>query len=75
MISIEPQAVNSALFCDDCLTLIEATPNSGYALADLSDLASIRLYPVEGGEAITIRDYDISINGDDDYMRIQVIKS
>ena len=56
------------------MTRIDATPNNGYVLADLSDLSSIRLYPVEGGEAITIRDYDISINGDDDYMRIQVIK-
>ena len=57
------------------MTCIDATLNHGYLLADLSDLSSIRLYPVEDGEAITIRDYDISINGDDDYMRIQVIKS
>ena len=74
MIPIEPQAVNTSLYCADCLALIETTPNNGYVLADLSDLSSIQLYPVEGGEANTIRGYDIFIHADDDYIRIQVIK-
>ena len=71
-IPVEPQPVSTSLFCEDCMTRIDATPNNGYVLADLSDLSSIRLYPVEGGEAITIRDYDIFIHADGDYIRIQV---
>jgi len=72
IIPIEPQAVNTSLYCADCLALIEATPNNGYVLADLSDLASIRLYPVEGGDAVTIRDYNISISADGGQIQIQV---
>lgn len=48
-LSGEDKTVNTALFCDDCLALIEAVPNSGYVLADLRDLGDIRLYPIEDG--------------------------
>ena len=48
-LSGEDQSVNTALFCDDCLALIEAVPNHGYVLADLRDLGDIRLYPIAEG--------------------------
>lgn len=48
-LSGEDKTVNAALFCDDCLALIVAVPNSGYVLADLHDLGDIRLYPIEEG--------------------------
>lgn len=48
-LSGEDKSVNTALFCDDCLALIEAVPNNGYVLADLRDLGDIRLYPIEEG--------------------------
>ena len=73
-IPAEPKPVNTGMFCEDCMPRISATPNRGYVLADLSDFSRIQLYPVEGGEANTIRGYDIFIHADDDYIRIQVIK-
>lgn len=71
-IPAEPQPVSTSLFCEDCMTRIDATPNHGYVLADLSDLSSIQLYPVEGGDAVTIRDYNISISADGGQIQIQV---
>lgn len=74
-IPAEPQAVNTCLFCDSCQALIDATPNSGYALADLSDLNSITLYPIENQKAISIRNYDISAETGGYYIKIRVITS
>lgn len=64
------EEVNPALFCEDCRSLIEATPNSGYALADLRDLDNIKLYSIEAGNSFTIRDYNIQIEAGADGERI-----
>ena len=74
-IPAEPQPVNTDLFCEDCMTLIDATPNGGYILTDLRDLDSITLYPIENRKAISIRDYDISAEAEGNYIKIRVLTS
>ena len=71
-IPAEPQSVNTTLFCEDCRVLIDTTPNSGYLLADLSDLNNITLYPIENQKVISIRNYDISAEADGNYVKIRV---
>ena len=67
--------MNLHLFCENCRSLIEATPNSGYVLADLHDLSNIQLYAIEDA-TITIREYVVSITATDDgYWKIQVVTS
>ena len=74
-IPAEPQPVNTNLFCEDCRALINSTTNGRYVLADLSDLDSITLYPIENQKAISIRDYDISAEADGNYIKINVVAS
>ena len=54
--------MNPDLFCDNCRSLIEATPNDGYVLADLHDLENVQLYPIED---TTIRDYTLTVGESD----------
>ena len=70
-----PQTVSADLFCEDCMALVDATPNSGYVLADLSDLGSIQLYPIVNRGIFTIRSYNISIVGDRNLIGIWVTAS
>lgn len=74
-IPAELHPVNTALFCETCMELIEATPNCGYVLADLSDLSSITLYPIENSKVISIKGYDISAKADGNYIKIKAIIS
>jgi len=74
-IPTEPQPVNISLFCEDCITLIEATPNGGYILADLSDLNSITLYSTDDENSIIIRNNEISTEADGVFIKIRVITS
>lgn len=74
-IPAEPKPVNIYLFCENCRALIAATTNAGYVLADLSDLDSITLYPIENQKAISIRDYDISAEADGNHIKIKVVIS
>lgn len=72
-IPAEAQEVNAGLFCDDCMTLIAATPSASYVLADLHDLGHIQLYPIEAGNSFTIRDYNIQIEAGADGTRIVTV--
>ena len=74
-IPAEPQPVNTDLFCENCQVLIDATPNGGYVLADLSDLNSITLYPIETKGSISVRDYGITTDMDGNYVKIRAIIS
>ena len=65
--------MNPALFCEDCRELIEAAPNSGYALADLRDLDNIKLYSIEAGNSFTIRGHSIQIEAGADGERIVTV--
>lgn len=71
-ILIGGEEMNPALFCEDCRALIEDTPNNGYVLADLHNLNSIKLYPLEDQ---TIRNYTLSVSKLDFGYEIQMTKS
>lgn len=62
--------MNPDLFCDNCRSLIEATPNDGYVLADLHDLQNIQLYPIED---IMIRDYTLTVAESDAGYDVRMI--
>ena len=51
-------AMDRRLYCRGCRGLLAGL--RGYALADLSDPASVRVYPLA---ACTIRDYTIAVSG------------
>lgn len=72
-IPAEPKPVNTDLFCESCQELIDATPNGGYVLTDLSDLNSITPYPIEIEQVTSIREYAISAEADGNYIKINVI--
>ena len=64
--------MNPDLFCDNCRSLIEATPNDGYVLANLHDLENVQLYPIE---CITIRDYILTVSVADNDYEVQMVTS
>ena len=72
IIPAEPRVRNADLFCNECLALIDATPNNGYVLADLSSPDNVSIYPIDPGATITILNYDISAEADSDDIQIQV---
>lgn len=74
-IPTEPRDVNTDLFCDKCRMLIAAASNSSYVLADMKDIGDVRLYPIEAGRTISIRNYIIAIAVDGDRLIIQVFAS
>lgn len=51
-------------FCDNCLGIIDRTPNGGYVLADLNELDNIALYEIKDGIELQIRDCNITIYED-----------
>ena len=65
------EEMNPRFFCDDCLPILEATPNTGYVLADLSDLSNIKLYSIKD---TTIRNYNISVSKSETAYEIQMVK-
>lgn len=68
------QEVNTVLFCDDCMALIETTPNTGYVLADLHDLGHIQLYSIAVDTTPVIRNYALSITATDNArLEIQTV--
>ena len=66
------EAVDSNLYCTDCLALIETTSNNGYVLADLYNLNSIKLYPLEDQ---TILNYTLSVSDLGAGYEIRMIKN
>lgn len=74
-IPADPKPVTPGLFCERCQALIDTTSHGGYVLADLSDLDSITLYPIENQKATSIRDYIISAEADGNHIKIKVVTS
>jgi len=48
-------------FCRPCRGLLAGAGLEGYLLADLCDIAHIRVYPLRGGETHAIRDYAVCV--------------
>ena len=71
-IPISGEKVNPALFCEDCRERIAATPNNGYALADLKALSNVQLYPIED---IAIRNYILTVSTADNAYDVQMVTS
>ena len=66
MIPDNNQEIAWELFCDSCIAALDATARGGYILADLADLNSIRLYTIEAEQSFPLRQYDVSIMGQND---------
>ena len=62
-LSKDKTLMNPALFCGDCRRLLADAVLEGYVIADLYDMANIRVYPVQRGRDAVIRDYRVSVIG------------
>lgn len=69
----ERHLMDPALFCKDCRYLLAQAGIEGYVVVDLYDPEYIRAYPVQTGNAQTIRDYRVTVTqGQKDTWRVQV---
>ena len=57
------QQIARKLFCDNCLAAIDAIPHSRHVIADLHDLSSIQLFPIDIDESFYLRSYHVTLLG------------
>lgn len=61
----EKEPMNPVHFCKGCRQLLAGAGLEGYVIVDLYDLAHIRAYPVRRGGHEVIRDYRVSVTGEE----------
>ena len=68
------QQIARKLFCDNCLAAIDAIPHSRHVMADLHDLSSIQLFPIDIDESFYLRSYYVTIVRNGEYTFITTQK-
>ena len=66
----EPMAPEQ--FCQDCRALLSGICTEGYVLADLYDLNDIQVYAIVEGESYIIRDYTVTVSGDENAEKLKI---
>lgn len=66
----EPMAPEQ--FCQDCRALVSGICTEGYVLADLYDLDDIQVYAIADGKSYIIRDYTVTVSGDENAEKLKI---